>query len=249
MYNPFSLAGKTILVTGASSGIGRATAIECSKMGATLCITARNEARLRETFDKLEGNGHQMIIADLTNRNELQALVDQCPELDGLVNNAGKTETILTSFITEEKLNSILDVNTISPILLMQKLLKTRKIRKGSSIVFTCSLCGVYSAILGNAIYSTSKAAINGFVKNAAIDLVGKGIRVNDVCPGMIDTDILSAGVVTHEQLEENKKQYPMKRYGRPEEVAWAIIYLLSDASSFTTGTSLLLDGGITLKA
>lgn len=248
MYNPFSIEGKTILVTGASSGIGMATAIECSKMGAKLVISGRNEDRLSQTFSQLEGCGHHSIIADLSEEEDLCRLVEECPILDGLVNNAGFTITATTQFVTRDKLSSVLDVNTIAPILLFQQLLKKKKLNKGSSVVFTASISGLCCAGLGNVIYSTSKAAVGGFVKNAALDLAAKGIRVNAVAPGMIETHILDNGKIGTEELEVDKQRYPMKRYGKPEEVAHGIIYFLSDASSFTTGTSLVIDGGFTLQ-
>jgi NAD(P)-dependent dehydrogenase (short-subunit alcohol dehydrogenase family) len=247
MYNPFSLEGKTILVTGASSGIGRATAIECSKLGASVVITARNEQRLSETFAQLEGEGHKMIIADLSDEAQLDLLVDGCPPLDGLVNNAGITETLMTPFIKRAKLMKVLETNTIAPILLTQRLLKKKIISRGGSIVFTGSISGPYVAVGGNAIYSASKGAIHGFMKNAALDLSLQGIRVNEVCPGMINTHIMDSGSIDEEQLQVEAQRYPMRRFGRPEEVAYGIIYFLSDASSFTTGSSLVIDGGITL--
>ena len=248
MYNPFSLEGKTILVTGASSGIGRATAIECSKMGATVIVTGRNEGRLQETVSMMEGEGHQVILADLATDEGIQNLVDNCPKHDGLVNNAGYTHTMLTNFINREALSQQLEVNTIAPILLFQRLLKAKKIGKGSSVVFTASISGLCCAGLGNVLYSTSKSAINGFVKNAALDLASRNIRINAVAPGMVDTHILDAGTISEEQLEAERQRYPMKRFGKPEEVAYAIIYLLSDASSFTTGSTIVLDGGFTLQ-
>ena len=248
MYNPFSLEGKTILVTGASSGIGRATAVECSKLGATVILTGRNEARLQETVSMMEGDEHQIIIADLATDDGVQCLVDNCPKLDGLVNNAGYTHTMLTNFINREALSQQLEVNTIAPILLFQRLLKAKKIGKGSSVVFTASISGLCCAVLGNVLYSTSKSAINGFVKNAALDLASRNIRINAVAPGMVDTHILDAGTISKEQLEAERQRYPMKRFGKPEEVAYAIIYLLSDASSFTTGSTIVLDGGFTLQ-
>lgn len=248
MYNPFSLEGKTILVTGASSGIGRATAVECSKLGATVVITGRNEARLQETVSMMEGGAHQIIIADLATDDGVQCLVDNCPKLDGLVNNAGYTHTMLTNFINREALSQQLEVNTIAPILIFQRLLKAKKIGKGSSVVFTASISGLCCAVLGNVLYSTSKSAINGFVKNAALDLASRNIRINAVAPGMVDTHILDAGTISEEQLEAERQRYPMKRFGKPEEVAYAIIYLLSDASSFTTGSTIVLDGGFTLQ-
>jgi len=248
MYNPYSLVGKTILITGASSGIGKATAIECSKMGAKVVVTGRNEERLNQTLSQLEGLGHLAIIADLASEEGVTTLVDQCPQLDGLVNNAGSTIMVPTQFITRDKLLQVLEVNTISPILLTQRLLKNKKLGKGASVVFTDSISGVNIASPGNVLYSTSKAAISGFVKNAALDLSVKNIRVNAVCPGMIDTHILDNGSVTSEDVEADMKKYPLKRYGRPEEVAYAIIFFLSDASGFTTGASLVIDGGFTLQ-
>lgn len=126
MYNPFSIADRIILVTGASSGIGRSTAIECSRMGAKLVVTGRNEARLQETLNALEGEGHLAIVADLTNEEQMDRLVEQVPALYGLVNNAGITEILPTQFIKRGKLEKVLDINTIAPILLTQKLLKIK---------------------------------------------------------------------------------------------------------------------------
>ena len=248
MYNPFSLENKTILVTGASSGIGRATAIECSKMGSKVVISGRNAERLNDTFSNLEGKGHLQFIADLQNEEDILQLVENLPVLDGCVNNAGITVTLPTAFINKNVLNDVLQTNTIAPILLTQSLVKNKKITNGGSIVFTCSISGVYVASIGNAMYSSSKGAINGFVKNAALDLAKKNIRVNAVSPGMINTKIFEVGVISEEQLKADVKNYPLKRYGEPEEVAFAIIYLLSDASKWVTGSNLLIDGGYTLN-
>lgn len=247
-YNPYSLIGRTILVTGASSGIGKATAIECSKLGAKVVVTGRNEERLNQTLAELEGEGHLAIVADLSSEDGVNVLVDQCPQIDGLVNNAGSTIMVPTQFISREKLMQVLEVNTVAPIMLTQQLLKKKKLGKGASVVITDSISGVKIASPGNVLYSTSKSAINGFVKNAALDLAGKNIRVNAVCPGMIDTHILDGGTLTAEDQEADIKKYPLKRQGTPEEVAYAIIYFLSDASGFTTGASLVIDGGFTLQ-
>lgn len=248
MYNPFTLVNKTILVTGASSGIGKATAIECSRLGAKVVVTGRNEERLNQTLAELEGEGHCVIVADLSSEQGVNVLVDKCPLIDGLVNNAGSTIMIPTQFITRDKLMRVLEVNTVAPIMLTQQLLKKKKLGKGASVVITDSISGVKIASPGNVLYSTSKSAINGFVKNAALDLASKNIRVNAVCPGMIDTHILDDGSVTAEDIEADMKKYPLRRYGRPEEVAYAIIYFLSDASGFTTGANLVIDGGFTLQ-
>lgn len=240
--------GKTVLVTGASSGIGRATAVECSKMGAAVVITGRNAGRLQETFDALDGAGHCQIVADLTAEEQLDAMVGQLPPIDGLVNNAGITITVPTPFINREKLDRVFETNAVAPMLLTQKILKAKKIGKGGSIVFTCSISGTCVCVGGNVLYSASKGAIHGFMKNAALDLSVKGIRVNEVCPGMIDTHIMDDSSISSDMLEIERGRYPMKRFGRPEEVAYGIIYLLSDASSFVTGTGIVIDGGFTLQ-
>ena len=247
MYNPYSLERKTILVTGASSGIGRASAIECSKLGARVVITARNEERLKETLSAMEGDNHLVIPCDLSNEASIDNLVAELPEIQGFLNNAGFTKILPVQFVNGNDLNSLLDVNTIAPILLFQKLLKKKKLKKGASVVFTSSMAGIGFSSVGNSMYAASKGAISAFIRCAAKELAPKGIRVNAVCPAMVDTGILSAGTISDEQLEENKKRYPLGRFGKPEEIAWAIIYLLSDASAWVTGDNLILDGGVSI--
>lgn len=248
MYNPFSLEGKTILVTGASSGIGRAVAIECSKLGASVIITARNEERLKETLSSMEGGNHQSIVCDLSEEVNIDNLVASLPEIQGLVNNAGYTKLLPLQFLNETDLSGILKVNTMAPVLLLQKLLKKKKLRKGASVVFTSSLAGLGSCSVGNSMYTASKGAISAFIRCAALELAPKRIRVNAVCPAMVDTGILNSGTVSKEQLEEDAKNYPLGRYGTPNDVAWAMIYLLSDASNWVTGDNLVIDGGVTIK-
>ena len=247
MYNPFSLEGKTILITGASSGIGKAVAIECSKMGATLVITGRDKKRLNETFLELNCKLNNIQIpSDLTNYSDIEKIVDLTPNLDGLVNNAGKTKLSLVRAIKKESLEDILDINTKAPILLTQLLVKKKKMNPSSSIVFTSSLSGVYCVHYGESIYAASKGAISGFTKAAALDLSRQNIRVNSVNPGVILTDIFS-GILTSEEMEQKKNFFPLKRFGQPIDVAHAIIYFLSDASSWVTGADLKIDGGYTL--
>lgn len=247
MYNPFSLENKTILVTGASSGIGKAIAIECSKMGAKVIITGRNEARLKETHSLLTGEQPDYSVADLSNKEDLDRLSKSLPILNGLVNCAGMTRVLPFPFATRNDFEEIMDVNFFAPAELSRLLVKSKKVNKGASIVFISSVSGVYCSAVASSIYSSSKGAVNGLVKGMALDLAPKDIRVNCVNPGMIDTDIFSDSAITKEQLEEDIKRYPLKRYGKPEEVAYAVIYLLSDASSWTTGSNVLLDGGYTL--
>lgn len=243
-YNPFSLKGKTILVTGASSGIGRATAIECSKLGAIVIITGRNSERLQQTYDSLYGFGHLQIIADLNNLEDLTSLVNQVPILDGVVNNAGIAKTQPISFIKEEDLQKIFATNTFTPILLVKQLLRKKKINKNASLVFTSSVSAIKSD-LGNSVYGASKAALQSYVRYCARELAPKSIRANSIHPGMVTTPLITGGAHSDDDLQTDAQKYPLGRYGRPEEIAWSIIYLLSDASAWITGHSLIIDGGI----
>lgn len=247
MNNPFSLEGKTILVTGASSGIGKAIAIECSKLGAQLFILGRNENRLKETFNELSGEGHEYIVTDLSLSSSFKEFCSIIPCLDGIVHCAGLTKILPFQFVTKEDLDEVMNVNFYAPAELSRLLLKNKKINKEGSVVFISSVSGVYCSAVASSIYSASKGAVNGLVKGMALDLAPKGIRVNCVNPGMVDTNILTESDITKEQLKEDMKRYPLKRYGKPEEIAYAVIYLLSDASKWVTGSNLLIDGGYTL--
>lgn len=246
-YNPFTLEGKTILVTGASSGIGQATAIECSKMGAKVVITGRNEERLHETFTHLEGEGHQMIVADLNMQNDIDVLVGACPVLDGLVNNAGRGKSKPVNFLKLEDLQEVYQTNIFGVALLTKGLLKKKKLVKGSSIVFTSSISS-YMTAAGLSIYASSKAALCGYMRTCAIELGVKGIRSNAVLPGMVETKLINSGTYTDEDKQKDLNLYPLGRYGRPNDIARGIIYLLSDASSWVTGSELVIDGGRMLK-
>lgn len=247
-YNPYSLSGKTILVTGASSGIGKSAAIESSKLGAQVIITARSEERLKQTFDSLEGEGHMMKICDLNDSTQIEAMVKELPELQGVINNAGFTKILPIPFIDEESLKSILQVDTVAPILVLKNLLKKKKLKSGASVVFTSSMAGLGKATVGNTMYTACKGAISAFVQGAALELAPKGIRVNAVCPAMVDTGILDSGTITSEQLEADKQNYPLGRYGKPQDIAWAMVYLLSDASNWVTGINMIIDGGYSVK-
>ena len=246
-YNPFSLEGKTVLVTGASSGIGQATAIECSKMGAKVVITGRNEERLNETFSQLEGEGHQIIVADLNTQEEIDALVDACPVLDGLVNNAGRGKSKPVNFLKLEDLQDVYQTNLFGVALLTKGLLKKKKLGKGTSIVFTSSISS-YMTAAGLSIYASSKAAVCGYMRTCAIELGVKGIRSNAVLPGMVETKLINSGTYTDEDKQKDLNLYPLGRYGKPNDIAYGVIYLLSDASSWVTGTELVIDGGRMLK-
>lgn len=247
MYNPFSLENKTILITGASSGIGKTIAIECSKMGAKVILTGRNENRLKETHSLLLGSHPTYIAADLSLQEDIGRLTSDLPILDGLVNCAGLTKVLPFDFAKRNNFEQVMNVNFFAPTELTRLLLKSKKFCKGASIVFISSISGVYISAVASSIYSASKGALNGLVKGIALDLASKSIRVNSVNPGMIETNIFAETSITQEQLTDDMKRYPLGRYGTTQEVAFAVIYLLSDASSWTTGSNIVLDGGYTL--
>ena len=245
-YNPFSLVGKTILITGASSGIGQCTAVKCSQMGAKCVITGRNAERLQDTYNQLVGDGHVQILADLSTQEDIDILSEQTPILNGLVNNAGINIMKPLAFTRKEDLERIYQTNTFAPILLTKALLKKKKISASASLVFTASVAA-FSSTLGNSIYGSSKAALEAYMHYCAKELSAKLIRANAVLPAMVETNLIKDGAVSEEQHFADMQHYPLKRYGRPEDIAHGIIYLLSDASSWVTGHSLIIDGGISL--
>ena len=247
-YNPYSLAGKTILVTGASSGIGQKTAIECSKMGAKLYIIGRNVERLQETYTQLEGDGHVQLVVELTNSENVESMVASLPTLDGLVLCAGiggMTKPLL--FCDKERFSRVFEVNVFSTVELLRLLTKKKKMVKNSSVVIVSSIGGVRVFNPGNGVYGSSKSAVNSLMKFCAVELAPKKIRVNSVNPGMVYTKLIENGTISDEQQKLDIEKYPLKRYGETIDIALGIIYLLSDASSWVTGHSLVIDGGLTI--
>lgn len=246
-FNPFSLEGRTILVTGASSGIGRRTAIDCSRMGARVIITGRNKERLDEVMGQMEGTGNLAVIADLTQQDQLEHLLEQLPLVDGVVLCAGQGTVVPFKMADRKKIDPIFEINYFAPVELLRMLLKKKKLANGSSVVFVSSIGGIDSITIGNSIYGASKAALNSAMRFCALELSPKKIRVNSVCPGMVNTKLIKGGAVSEEQHQADMQKYPLKRYGEPEDIANGIIYLLSDAASWVTGHSLVIDGGYTL--
>lgn len=244
-YNPFSLKDKKILVTGASSGIGRSIAIECSKMGAKLYITGRDAKRLSDTLTELSGSGHKAIEADLSTETGLDSIIDHVQTLNGVVFSAGLLKKLPLKFIKEKSLNDLMKVNLNAPVLLTQKLYKKKFLLNESSIVFISSIAA-NAASLGNSMYMASKGAINSFSRGIALELGPKGIRSNSIQPGMVNTNLIK--MMPKESLDKYLKKFPLGRFGEPEEIAYAVIYLLSDASKWVTGSVLTIDGGITLS-
>lgn len=245
-YNPFSLHGKTILVTGASSGIGRSIAVECSKMGACVILSGRNKERLEDTARLMDSDNPIILPADLNLVNEVELLVEQIPSIDGLVNNAGVSKRLLVKDLTVEAMEMVMHSNFMSGALLSRNLIKQKKLNKAASIIFISSR-GADRPTTGNSIYSASKGAINSFARVMALELASKGIRVNAVLPGMVWTPLIEHSPISVDQYREDEKRYPLGRYGKPVDIAHLVVYLLSDASCWMTGSSITIDGGVSL--
>jgi len=243
----FGLQDKVILVTGASSGIGRSIALLCAKQGASIKVTARNSERLEETIQLLPKGNHSYFSADLTSEEAISALVQELPELDGLVLNAGMVKTVPVRFIKTADLEEMFRLTVYSSALLIQQLLKHKKIKSGASICFISSVAS-QKITIGNSMYSAAKGALNSFTKSLALELAPKQIRVNAILPGMIVTNILKDSSISSDQLDEHVKNYPIGRFGTPEDVAGLTVYLMSDVSKWMTGSLLTIDGGYTLK-
>lgn len=245
---PFALDNKRILITGAASGIGRATALLCAQMGADVILIDLNEHGVNIVSKEIGKESTLVQALDLTNQQLLEERISMLPKLDGVVSNAGIVYSLLAKFNEPEDAEKIFRVNTFSHINLVQGLIKAKKLNKGASIVFTSSMSGVYCGLVGGSLYGATKSALAGFAKALAIELAPRGIRVNTIHPGMIETALTKNTSLSQDVLDEDAKNYPLGRYGRPEEIAAAMVYLLSDASAWMTGSQLLIDGGYSVK-
>lgn len=239
-----SLNGKTVLVTGASSGIGQAVAIECSKLGADVIITGRNEERLANTMDTMEAGNHRMLLADLTSETDIADLVSQLPKLDGVAHIAGMGCTKMAAYLKPKTIHQLLQCNLESPMLLQAELLKNKRINKQASIVFMASVAGI-GGWPGTGLYSASKAGLMAYARCLTTELGAKGIRVNCILPGMVETPLIHGGAFDRETYEADKKDYPLGRYGKPDEVAHLTAFLLSDAAAWISGGNYVIDGGL----
>jgi NAD(P)-dependent dehydrogenase (short-subunit alcohol dehydrogenase family) len=242
-FNPFTLEGKVFLVTGASSGIGRGIAVTCSKMGATIIINGRNIAKLQETSSQMAPDKAIIKPGDLAETATLSALVSELPKLDGVVHCAGMGQRIPCKDLQIDNVNQVMDVNFKAPVMLQAELLRQKKMNKSASIVFVASIAS-WSPSFGNSIYSASKGAIISYANCLALELAPRKIRVNCISPAMVWTDLVLADGTDVEQLKEDELTYPLKRYGQPEDIANLVVYMLSDASTWMTGSNVNITGG-----
>jgi NAD(P)-dependent dehydrogenase (short-subunit alcohol dehydrogenase family) len=248
MSSPFSLDGKTVLITGASSGIGRQTSISVAAMGGKVVATGRNEQRLAETLTMLDGEGHCAIPADLTDSAARATLTSDLPSLQGVVHCAGITKLVPFQYLTEKHLQEVWRANYESAVLLTQILLKKKLIADGGSIVFVASTAGLLGAKAITA-YAASKAALIATSRVLALEVAPRRVRSNCLAPALVQTPMAeeTSERVSAETFAENLKLYPLG-FGKPEDVANAAVFLLSDASRWITGATLVLDGGCTIQ-
>lgn len=243
-FNPFSLEGKTVLVTGASSGIGRETAIVCSKMGASVVITGRNQERLQQTLSMMATGDHKMIVGDITVADDVEHLATECPSLNGIVHCAGVGDRTLLKMVREKDIERVMKANFDAPVLLQRALLKKKRTQPGTSIVFIASRAP-FAPAPGNGIYAASKGALLAYAKVLGLELAPQKIRVNSVCPAMVWTELVQRDAeINGVDYSKVELSYPLKRFGHPEDVANLVVYLLSDASEWMTGSCIDITGG-----
>lgn len=252
MNNLFSLEGKTILVTGASSGIGKQCAIDCAMMGAKVILVARNEERLQETLNMMEGEGHASYQFDLNNLNEIKNLINQITrehgKFDGLIHAAGVEMTKPIKLLTPEDYEYVFKVNTISGLEIAKQISGMKNFNKSGSIVFISSITGII-ARTGVAAYSASKGAMISAARVMALELSKRGIRVNCISPGTILTPLMEnyLSSLSEEQRDNRISGFPLN-LGKTTDISYTSIFLLSNASRWITGQNIVVDGGYTIK-
>ncbi len=242
---PFSLEGMNVFITGASSGVGRATAVMASQLGACVTITGRNEERLDQTLSALEGQGHRMIVEDLSSQGAYERLTEQLPELDGMVYSAGIAEIMPFRMINDGHIKRVMQLNFEAPIQITQNMMRRKKLRAGGSLVYVTAIAD-HAAPVGSAVYSASKAALATAVKSLALELAKTKVRANCLAPGYVRTPMYDK-LGASSAIDEYLKLVPLGLI-EPEEIASSAAYLLSPASRWVTRTSLVIDGGLTLR-
>lgn len=251
--SPFSLSGKHIVISGASSGIGRQCAISCASMGACVSLLGRNEERLKETLSGMEGSKHQYYVVDLSNEELVSSTIKKTVEnngrISGLLNVAGVSGTTLLKSTNNNKLEAIFLNNVFTSFTLTKEVTKMGNFDKdGGSIVFLSSVVGSYGEV-GKSMYAATKGAILAASKSLACELANKKIRVNTISPGLIVTPInQNLPHITDPEKRRLLENNHLLGLGKTEDIANACIYLLSDASRWVTGINLFVDGGYSAK-
>lgn len=244
--DPFSLEGKRILVTGASSGLGRAIARSCADRGATIVLNGRDDARLAETIASLGAGGHVSIAADLVDPAGRESVVAGSGTVDGVVHSAGISRLSPIRLATPQHLSDVWKINYEAPTLLTQRLLSKNQIAPNGSILFLSSIAA-FIGVAGVGVYSGTKAALIATMRCLAMEVVKRGIRVNCLAPALVETPLLAATETVVANMDQQKAAYPLG-FGKPEDVANAAVFFLSGASRWITGTTLVMDGGLTIS-
>lgn len=251
-FNPMDLTGQTIVVTGASSGIGRAASVYLSRLGAKIALVGRDEARLRDAWNSLEGEGHCIEPHDLSRLDEIpewmKDVAGRVGPLHGLVHSAGVQQTLPIRMFKAEKARELLDVNVVAAMSLTHGFRRKGVCAAQGSIVLVSSVVALVGQA-GVAAYSASKGALIALAKSLAIELARDQIRVNCVAPGHVQTPMADRfrAMLTDDQFGELERRHPLG-IGAPDDVAGAIAYLLCPASRWVTGTALVVDGGYTAQ-
>lgn len=248
--NPFSLAGRRILVTGASSGLGQATALACARMGAEVIASGRDAARLAQTLERLQAispRTHRLQVADLTVAEQRLALAAELGEaLHGVVHSAGISRLCPVRLMNAGHLQSLYAINVEAPTLLTRELLRQGLLSDESSIVFIASIAA-HIGVAGVGGYSATKAALIAMARCLAMEVAHRRIRVNCLAPALVETPLVQAARTTVSTFDKHLQGYPLG-IGQPNDVAHAALYLLAEASRWVTGTILVLDGGLTIS-
>ena len=244
--DPFSLEGKRILVTGASSGLGRAIATTCAGRGAILILSGRDDARLSETLATLGGGGHLTVAGDLVDPAGRERLVAGCGTVDGVVHSAGISRLSPIRMATPHHLADVWKINYEAPTLLTQRLLAKNQVAANGSILFLSSIAA-FIGVAGVGVYSGTKAALIATMRCLAMEVVKRGIRVNCLAPALVETPLLAATETVVASMDDQRAAYPLG-FGKPEDVANAAVFYLSTASRWITGTTLVMDGGLTIS-
>ena len=245
--NPFSLHNKTILITGASSGIGQATAIACDQQGSRLLLLGRNMERLTETLQKLSSKNHRVLAIDLTNfedvTQQLSIFLKDVTCIDGVVHAAGITATYPFKLFKPEQLDAILKINVQATFYITKLLLKKLN-KEGASLVFISSIMASVGE-KAKTMYAMSKGAVSAGAKSLAIEYASKNVRVNTIAPGIVNTPMTANASYKKDEalLAKTLEKYPLG-FGEPMDIAHSCVFLLSDASSWITGTEITIDGG-----
>jgi NAD(P)-dependent dehydrogenase (short-subunit alcohol dehydrogenase family) len=249
-FNPFSLAGKHVLVTGASSGIGLAIAVACARMGARITATGRDEARLAQMLallNQISGEAHRSVMADLTQAADRERLAVALEgNIHGVVHSAGISRLCPVKMMSADHLQEIQRTNVEAPVLLTQQLLRGNRIEAGGAVLFIASIAA-HIGVAGVGAYSASKAALLAMSRCLAMEVAKREIRVNCLSPALVETPLMDATAQVVGSLEQQRAQYPLG-FGKPEDVAHAAIFMLSSASRWVTGTTLVMDGGLTIS-